>query len=418
MKIKEVLLKEMGSRGAVPKKDQAAQPSQSFPIDDGGYDAMGNVTTGMPSASPTNVAAAAPKGGGGQAKWPTTDAEIRAFQKANKLKPDGMIGAKTMAALQKAGATPPPGFKPVGAKAPAAKPATNKPPAAPAAPAADPSIDPYDPNKDTNVQMTPQSDIARAEIDRMKQLAIGGQQGQAAQPATPVPDANTAADQATADQTQTSNYTGVDQRTANARDANAAPPVQGYAGQQAQVQQFGAPDPTPDQPNNQTSNYTGQDQRTANARDDGQAAQPRDASTVPPAALGQRTSPEVSADTGLSTVPGEVKTGTGGTTNLKTASQDEYAWRAKNPNWNMTGAQYPGAGNWDPKTGRSKKLQAQADANADAIKGFFNKINPFAKKEPAAPAPGPQNAQPVNVPPGFAESSRELDRIKKLSGIR
>ena len=91
MKIKEVLLKEMGSRGAVPKKDQAAQPSQSFPIDDGGYDAMGNVTTGMPSASPTNVAAAAPKGGSGQAKWPTTDAEIRAFQKANKLKPDGMI---------------------------------------------------------------------------------------------------------------------------------------------------------------------------------------------------------------------------------------------------------------------------------------------------------------------------------------
>ncbi len=75
MKIKEVLLKEMGSRGAVPKKDQAAQPSQSFPIDDGGYDAMGNVTTGMPSASPTAVAAPAPAQAG-QAKWPTTKAEI------------------------------------------------------------------------------------------------------------------------------------------------------------------------------------------------------------------------------------------------------------------------------------------------------------------------------------------------------
>jgi len=75
------------------------------------------------------------------------------------------------------------------------------------------------------------------------------------------------------------------------------------------------------------------------------------------AADGQPTAevPGVSTDTGLSTVPGQVKTGTGGTTNLTTASQDEYAWRAKNPNWNMTGAQYPGAGKWDPTTGRTKR---------------------------------------------------------------
>jgi len=75
------------------------------------------------------------------------------------------------------------------------------------------------------------------------------------------------------------------------------------------------------------------------------------------AADGQPTQaqPGVSTDTGLSTVPGQVKTGTGGTTNLTTASQDEYAWRAKNPNWNMTGAQYPGAGKWDPSTGRTKR---------------------------------------------------------------
>ncbi len=75
------------------------------------------------------------------------------------------------------------------------------------------------------------------------------------------------------------------------------------------------------------------------------------------AADGQPTQdvPGVSTDTGLSTVPGQVKTGTGGTTNITTASQDEYAWRAKNPNWNMTGAQYPGAGKWDPTTGRTKR---------------------------------------------------------------
>ena len=63
----------------------------------------------------------------------------------------------------------------------------------------------------------------------------------------------------------------------------------------------------------------------------------------------------VNPDTGLSTAPAQVKTGTGGTTNLTTASQDEYAWRAKNPNWNMTGAQYPGSGKWDPTTGRTKR---------------------------------------------------------------
>jgi len=47
-------------------------------------------------------------------------------------------------------------------------------------------------------------------------------------PAAPAP---AAANQATAAQTQTSNYAGGDKRTANARDANAAPPPAGFAGQ-------------------------------------------------------------------------------------------------------------------------------------------------------------------------------------------
>jgi hypothetical protein len=60
--------------------------------------------------------------GGKPAAWPTTPQEITAFQTAHGLKPDGMIGQKTMAALQQAGATPPAGFKAVGNKvhAPAA----------------------------------------------------------------------------------------------------------------------------------------------------------------------------------------------------------------------------------------------------------------------------------------------------------
>lgn len=49
--------------------------------------------------------------------WPTTDAEIKAFQQANGLKVDGLIGQKTMAALTQKGATPPAGFVPVANKA-------------------------------------------------------------------------------------------------------------------------------------------------------------------------------------------------------------------------------------------------------------------------------------------------------------
>jgi hypothetical protein len=152
---------------------------------------------------------------------------------------------------------------------------------------------------------------------------------------------------------------------------------------------------------------------------------------------------QVNPDTGLSSAPKPVTTGTGGKTNMVTGSDDEMAWRAKNPQWNMTGAQYPGAGNWDPRTGRSKQLQAQADANAAAVKGFFNKINPFAKKEaPAAASAAPgtsaapaafnqgspsgqggQTAPPQKGPqqPGgygqFSESE-ELTAMLKIAGLR
>jgi hypothetical protein len=72
--------------------------------------------TGSGSTGPTTPA----QDGGGEekpeVKWPTTPDEIKAFQKLHNLKDDGLIGQKTMAALIAAGATPPPGFKPVGNK--------------------------------------------------------------------------------------------------------------------------------------------------------------------------------------------------------------------------------------------------------------------------------------------------------------
>ena len=319
--------------------------------------------------------------------------------------------------------------------------ATHNPDGTPKAAAqqADPSIDPYDPNKDPNVQMAQPSAGSSAELDRMKQLAIGGNQpqGQATQPEPAT--ADTPADQATADQTQTSNYTGVDQRTANARDANAAPPVQGYAGQQAQVPTFGQPE---------TSNYTGVDQRTANARDQqGQATQPAKDPTEAPA----------------------VKTGTGG--NVTSSSDDELAWVAKNGGSFANRGMYPGPGNWDPKTGATTraadKALAASGANpwegkdpakaaawaalspedqkwigkgdptdkfilarAPSKGGFLGSITPnFMKKDkgqPAAPNPQQgQGTQPTTVtgpnPPAggygrFQES--ELSAIKRLSGLK
>ena len=50
-------------------------------------------------------------------KWPTTDEEIKAFQKSKPpLEVDGLIGSRTFKALVAAGYTPPPGFKPVSDK--------------------------------------------------------------------------------------------------------------------------------------------------------------------------------------------------------------------------------------------------------------------------------------------------------------
>jgi hypothetical protein len=63
--------------------------------------------------------------------------------------------------------------------------------------------------------------------------------------------------------------------------------------------------------------------------------------------------PAVNPYTGLSTAAKPVTTGTGGTTNITTRSDDELAWAQKQGPF-PTG-QYPGPGKWDPKTGRTKR---------------------------------------------------------------
>lgn len=325
-------------------------------------------------------------------------------------------------------------------------------------------------------QADPDGDMAdRGKVDAMAGADAGDQtssgytaQSQAQRTAN-ARDANTTADQATATQTQTSNYTGVDQRTANARDANAAPPVAGYANKEdpARIQQlagvppntnalgvtaqsgnvFGQPAPTPDKPNTQTGQAAQPNAPIRTAQDfAGTGTSTQDPTVAPPVATGKD-----------GTGPG-LKDGSGKP--VTSSSDDELAWVAKNGGPMANRSMYPGPGNWDPKTGRTTKAADKALAasganpwdgkdpakaaawaalspedqkwigkgdptdkfilaRAPSKGGFLGSITPnFMKKDKGQPAPGPQNAPPVNPPPGFAESVRELDRIKKLSGLR
>lgn len=124
---------------AAPAADATA-PAAADATAPGSFDSFGTpVAAGSPaatSADPTglaqaqqdvNAAGSTPDATPAAAttEWPADKNAIIAFQKANGLTADGMIGPKTMQALQKSGATPPAGFKPVGAKvAPAMNQAT------------------------------------------------------------------------------------------------------------------------------------------------------------------------------------------------------------------------------------------------------------------------------------------------------
>jgi hypothetical protein len=77
-----------------------------------GNAALNPTGTNQDTAIPSGQAAPAPAG----TKFPTTPAEIKAFQKAHGLKDDGLIGPNTLTALAKAGIQPPAGFKMAGAK--------------------------------------------------------------------------------------------------------------------------------------------------------------------------------------------------------------------------------------------------------------------------------------------------------------
>jgi hypothetical protein len=182
-------------------------------------------------------------------------------------------------------------------------------------------------------------DAPSAELDRLKQLAIGGSQPApapaTAEPAAPTPPPNV-------------NALGI------AQAANVSNPLQ--PAPQADTP-APAPAPAPDlaadlaAAQNSGSSYTGNIGTATNDALAGQTAQPAN----------------VNPDTGASTVAPPVKTSSGGTLTssdgkaVTSRSNDEIAWANANPANRFNPNGYPGPGNWDPRTGRTKTAKESTE---------------------------------------------------------
>jgi len=244
---------------------------------------------------------------------------------------------------------------------------------------------------------------------------------------TPAPAADAApatADSDAAPNNASSSYTGGQQSTQpEPADSDAAPnnASSSYTGGQQSTQ----PEPADSDaaPNNASSSYTGvQTQPDEVARLQqlaGSNTAPNNASSSYTGGQ-QSTQPEPAAAAPAApnpdTVAPVVKTGTGGTLTTRdgkpvtSRSNDEIAWASKQP-MGGAGQQYPGAGNWDPRTGRDLKAAAQGEKNWQSIKNFFGgkKTPPAGQATQPAPAPAP-------APQMTMES--ELSMIKHLSGLK
>ena len=109
--------------------------------------------------------------------WPTTPEAIRAFQKANGLKVDGLIGSQTMTALTNKGIKPPAGFKMAGYKT-ASKPAQAGKPAQVSSPSqeSDPELDRLNANIASHQQWFDQQKAARAQAAQQSAQPVPGMQ--------------------------------------------------------------------------------------------------------------------------------------------------------------------------------------------------------------------------------------------------
>jgi hypothetical protein len=325
MKINDVLNEyQTGNIGKPGNVTQPGKPpaSQQFPLSKDAQAALsgGAINPSQPAGQATQPKKAAPKKSLPPGNVPP--------QPTLKGKPS--TGPKGQAWLKKYGATHNPDGSPKAA-APAVAPAATG------------------------------QDAPSAELDRLKQLAIGGSQPAPA-PATAEPAAPTPAPNV--------NALGI------AQAANTDNPLQ--------------PAPQSDAASGQATQPAAQP-----------AAQPAPGEFTPVPSGYNTTAPAVTDRSG-----NQVKTGTGGT--LTSRSDDELAWASKQP-MGGTGQQYPGPGNWDPRTGRDLKAAAQGEKNLQSIKNFFG----FGKK-PAAAAPATQGQATQPAPtasPGAAAMAnmRESD---------
>ena len=366
MKINDVIINEMGSRGrvnySVPGTGMAGTGASGFPT--------------QPAPGPSADQAARPVTSDkakGTAKFdPAVQARQQELIAAGaKIKADGFMGPKTREAEKQFGAQ----IDTAKAQAQQGKPGpttvTN--PAQADQNAQTPAADTTStPNAMAPAPTQSSPEAPSADLDRLKQLAIGqptlnqqaSQQGaamaQAAKPVTPAPDTN---------------------------------PL-GVTAQAGGV--FGQPGPEGDKPNTQT----------------GQAAQPvKDPTVAPP----------------VTSRSGEViKTGTGG--NLTSRSDDAIAWAAKNGGSFANQSLYPGPGNWDPKTGRTVKKDAQGNVIkdkglGDRISDFFGSFgNKSSSGQAAQPASGDQTGGSTTgnkaFLPGAAGGAKEdIEILRKLSGL-
>lgn len=130
----------------------------------------------------------------------------------------------------------------------------------------------------------------------------------------------------------------------------------------------------------------------------------------------------------------ELKSGTGQTWKdssgkaVKSSSDDELAWVAKNGGSFANRSLYPGPGNWDPKTGRTVKKDAQGNiiqdkGLGDRISDFFGGFGKQSSGQAAQPATGDQSGGSTTgnkaFLPGAAGGAKEdIDLLRKLSGLK
>ena len=376
MRIKDVIISEAPAAAPAPATKTGTGAS-GFPVNQPGVPANQRPNMVRDPRLLTNIDGGAGAIAGAQAGKVTTKKATPASGKIPAqptLNGQPSTGPKGQEWLTKYGATHNPDGTPKAAVDQAAVPASANASssytgAPAAAQAAEPAAQPATPSAGTT-----------AEIDRLKQLAIGGQQpaaqaAQAAEPAAAEPAANPG-----------TGAGGIAFNQGSLGTRAPEPQAEPAAGQRPGGIAF-----------NQDAGTTS-----------GQAAQAAPAPEAPAPAA---------APAAPSTVAPVVKTGTGGTLTTRdgkpvtSRSDDEIAWAQKNPY-----QPYPGPG-WQ------EKQNAQGDQNAAAVKGFLNKINPFAKKAaPAAPGTSAAPAAFNQGAPVTMETKRGddelLEKMRTIAGLR